>query len=442
MASLSAQTRLVDLSRATSSDYPVPCPEGLAYLPFQVAGVEFALRVKHVLIADDMGLGKTVQAVGVCNALKAKKILVVCPATLQKNWQKEIDKWLVHDAQVSIYSYNKLVNPDAVKIIMSAGPYDVLIFDECHYLKNPKAKRTKYALAKNGLVSSAKKVVALSGTPIQNRPMEIFPITKRLCPEAIDDMDWFSFGKKYCAGWLTPWGAWDFTGASNLEALSYLFRNSFMVRRTKDAVLKDLPEKFRSLVYVADNSKGKQAVSKLATLDAETIIKNGSATVGFTEISEARRELGEAKVDFAIDYIKTQLEAGHKKIIVFAHHTTVIDKLIAELDGFNPAFVKGGMTNEKKNAAVEKFQTDSTSRIFVGSLMAAKEGLTLTAASYVIFVEFSWSPMDNEQAMDRAHRIGQKNNVVVDFLVHENSLDERIAKFNVDKTKIIREFGQ
>lgn len=437
------QRKLLEMSKATETTFTCPSPEGKSYLPFQLAGIEYALKVKNVLIGDEPGLGKTVQAIGICNALKAQHILIVCPAKLRTVWEQHVDEWLTFGGFVEIVSYNYLANAENVKKLMSKGPFQVGIFDEVHYLKNQQAKRTKYTLAKNGLISKIEKAVCLSGTPIQNRPIELYPIAKALSPETIGNMDKFGFGMRYCEGWKTPWGSWDFSGASHLQELGMRFRSTFMVRRTKEKVLKDLPEKFVNLVHV-ESKDGKLALSRLEALDVETAIKGGAKIDSETHVSTLREEVGVAKVDFATEYICEQLEGGHKKIVVFAHHKKVIQGLADNFNAKGIRFVciKGGMSDEQSRAAVESFQKDGETQIFIGSLMASKEGITLTAASYVVFVEFSWAPMDNEQAMDRTHRIGQKNNVMVDFLVHKNSLDERIAKFCIEKTKSIKEFGE
>lgn len=437
------QRKLFEMSKATETTFTCPAPEGRSYLPFQLAGIEYALKVKNVLIGDEPGLGKTVQAIGICNALKASNILIVCPAKLRTVWEQHVEDWLTFGGFVEIVSYNYLANPENVKKLMAKGPFQVGIFDEVHYLKNQQAKRTKYTLAKNGLISKIEKAVCLSGTPIQNRPIELYPIAKALSPDTIGNMDKFGFGMRYCEGWKTPWGSWDFSGASHLQELGMRFRSTFMVRRTKDKVLKDLPEKFVNLVHV-ESKDGKLALSRLEALDVETAIKGGAKIDSETHVSTLREEVGVAKVDFATEYICEQLEGGHKKIVVFAHHKKVIQGLADNFNAKGIRFVciKGGMTDEQSRAAVESFQKDGETQIFIGSLMASKEGITLTAASYVVFVEFSWAPMDNEQAMDRTHRIGQKNNVMVDFLVHKNSLDERIAKFCIEKTKVIKGFGE
>lgn len=439
-----SQRELLELSRATTSTFQVPAPEGKSYLPFQLAGIEYGTHpaVNNVLLGDEPGLGKTVQAIGICNKIGAHNILVVCPAKLRGVWDQHFNDWFVFGGFVEIVSYNYLSDPLKVKALMAKGPFDVCIWDEVHNLKNQQAKRTKYALAKNGLISKIKKNICISGTPIQNRPVEVYPITKVMAPHAIDGMDKFKFGMRYCEGWKTPWGVWDFSGAANMKELGMRMRANWMVRRTKEKVLTELPAKFVNVVYV-ESKGGAKAVAAIEAMDLDTKIKGGGKPDSETHISSLREEVGLSKADFAIEYVKDQLESGHKKIFVVAHHKSVLDRLMTLSKYFGDvACIRGGMNDAETAAQKKKFMEDPSCRILVGGLQAVKEGHTLTAASYGVFVEFSWNPMENEQCMDRLHRIGQRDNVMWDFLVHKGSLDERMAKFCIEKSRAISEFGQ
>lgn len=441
-----SQRKLLEMSKRIipSEGFTCPAPIGKTYLPFQLAGIEYCIQpeVGAALIGDEPGLGKTVQAIGVCNILQPKKILVACPAKLRGVWHTHFKAWLTYEPEsITVISYNYLSKEENIKTLKAAGPYGVGILDEIHNLKNQQAKRTKFTLAKNGLVSVLNKKIALSGTPIQNTPIDLYPIAKVFAPASIQGMDKLGFGIKFCKGWKTPWGVWDFSGASNMQELGIRFRSHFMIRRTKEKVLPELPPKFINLVYV-EGAKGKMAVTKLDALDVDTIIKGGGKIGSDEHVSTLRCEVGLSKIDFACEYIKEQLDSGHKKIIVYAHHKEVLNQMKKHFGslGIHFATVVGGMNDEDVSSEVEAFQVDPNVKLFFGSISACKEGFTLTAASYEIFVEFSWSATDNEQAMDRAHRIGQLNNVMVDFLVHKGSLDERIAKFNIEKAKAIKEF--
>lgn len=448
-------TNRLALSRATNSIFPVPVPEGLECFGYQKAGVEYATTARNILFADPPGVGKTIQSIGFMNYAKINRVLILCPASLTHNWKRELERWRTEPAAIEIFhpkkfdprarheivimSYAFAANAEAVKKILAWGKYNLCVLDECQYLKNSQARRTKFVLARNGIVSKAARVHALSGTPIVNRPLEIYPIVARLCPEAIDHMSAFEFGLKYCAGFKSEWG-WDFTGASNLAELGQRLRTHFMVRRKKEDVLPQLPRKFPpNLVYLDVDGEAKRLVKRMAAFDAEAVAGK-VVSVDFEELSTLRREIGVAKIPAALTYIKTQLDSGHQKIIVFAHHKEVMDGLAAGLLDYGVAMISGDVTSgAKRQEAIDRFQNEKGIRIFLASVTAAGVGITLTAASYVIFSEFSWISGENDQAIDRAHRIGQVNGVVTDYLVYENSLDERMLKLLWKKSQVIAE---
>lgn len=443
--------RKFNLSKAVGTDFNPLGPENMEYLPFQKAGIEYAIENKNVLFADQPGLGKTIQAIGVLNHFNIKRALVICPTSLVSNWKKEIDTWhvmqpkvyeiksgsqvLPFDPDIFVCPFSMLMNSNVLKFLITIFKYEYLIIDEVHYLKNIKAKRTTAVYGRGGLVDQAQRVIAISGTPIVNKPIELYSTLKKLCPQAIDNMNKFQYGMKYCGGYKNRWG-WDFTGASNLKELGKRLRCSFMVRRMKRNVLKDLPDKMINIVYLDQNPKSKKLIAEMMAFEDRKMIKVDSHS--FDEISTLRAELGEDKLAKSVEYIKTQLECGHKKIIVFAHHKSVLKSICVELKEFGVASITGDTSTHYRQVEVDRFQNDESVRIFVGSITAAGVGLTLTASSYVVFVEPSYVPGENEQAIDRAHRIGQKDSVLAEFLVYEGSLDERILNANIRKMRNIR----
>lgn len=443
---------LYEMSLATQSNIEIPAPPGKQYLPYQKAGIEYALKVKHTLFADPPGLGKTIEAIGFKNAKGIKRALVICPASLRKNWEREILGWDVSSPKVEIYSpgkfkkenrtdvlifsYGHAPNLAAVADVVKNFEYDLCIIDEIHQLKEPKAKRTKYILAKNGLAGKAKHIIALSGTPMVNRPIELFTIIKTLGHKAINEMSFHIYGIRFCGGFESEWG-WSYEGATDMKELGRRLRSHFMVRRQKADVLKDLPEKFPSNIVFLDKAPGTaNLIKRMLAFDVDTVIK-GAEKAEFTELSNLRLELGLAKIKPAVEYIKTQLESGHEKIVLFAHHREVVAGLYGELKAYNPVFLVGGMKDPQ--ASVDTFQNDKRCRLFIATIGAGGVGHTLTAASYVILVEPSYVPGDNEQAIDRCHRIGQTEAVQSDYLVFENSLDLRVLQILIKKSKDIKE---
>lgn len=444
-------------SKATTSTLDVPMPAGRVLFPYQIAGVEFALESKHTFFADPPGLGKTAQSIAFMNKVGLDSALIICPASLVHNWKREILKWHVAPKRVEIFHpkrfsgtrsgflifpYSQLSNLFWASRVMKLGPWPLTIFDESHFLKNPKAHRTKHALARNGIFGASERVHALSGTPIVNRPIELYPLVKTIAPEAIKNMDYVQFGCRYCAGFLQEIRGrkhWNFTGASNLNELALRLRSSVMVRRNKEDVLKDLPDKIQAVVYLDTNKQAQGANSRVSPLLYDPKQFDVSLKHDFTELAEARRELGVLKSPQAVEYIKTQLEAGHEKIVVFAHHKEVVSVLKKELAQYNPVTLTGETQSLDRQRAVDLFQENKEVRVFIGSITASGVGITLTASSYVIFVEPSWVPGENEQAMDRCHRIGQKKSVLVDFLVFEGTLDEYMLRIVSEKSKVINQ---
>lgn len=449
-----SQRARLKLSRAVDSDLIIYGRNERKLFPYQNASVEYALSCKDAtLFADPPGVGKTIQAIGYINFKRIRKTLIVCPATLVFNWMEELYKWLQADLKISIYhpnsfakdtdiliaSYYWFSNTNKAREVVSRFKYDHIIIDEVHYLKNDKAQRTKILLANNGVAKRASTIHALSGTPIVNRPIELYPIVKALSPESINNMNKFEYGIHFCGGKKTHFG-WDFTGASRLPLLGQMLRSNFMIRRKKEDVLKQLPVKFQPMIiYLKENSDSKSAVNSLSVFDND-LKTNKYEAIDFTKMSSARKELGVSKTKSAIEYIKEQLESGHEKIIVFAHHSEVIKILEKGLESYGVVTLTGKMDAGKKQHSVNSFQNDKNKRIFIGSVEAAGTGITLTAASYVIFVEFSYVPGVNEQCEDRASRIGQTKGVMIEYLVFKESLEERILEILIEKRENISGF--
>lgn len=434
----------IALSRAISFEANYKAPKGLNYLPFQCVSIRWISLFDKVLIADPPGAGKTIMIAGAINNEGPRRIFIFAPASLLLNWKKELTKWLINPLPVYTWkeweflekkpnefiilsSFYFAGKKDSILKILKLKSIDLLVVDEVHAFKDLKSQRTKNLMAKNGPFSISKKVVTMTGTPIVNRPIELYPLIKRLAPELILNKNRYEYGMRYCAGWTTPWNTMDFSGASNLKELGMNLRSGFMIRREKKDILPQLPKVIKTLIYL-DEKTPKSLIFK-----ADNVSDPGAFE--FTESSSIRKETGVKKLSKAIEYIETQLEGGHEKIILFAHHEEVINGLEAAFAKYDPCKVVGGMSAKAKDDNVVRFQTDKDARIFIGSLRAAGVGLTLTAASYVIFVEADWTPGINDQAIDRAHRIGQENIVQADFLVLANTLDERILSFHFEKAE-------
>jgi SNF2 family DNA or RNA helicase len=462
----------LDLSRATTTDIQVPCPEGIdpdtgkqfAYLPYQRAGIVYAMQRSHTLIGDEMGLGKTIQGIGISNAdPTVKSVLIVCPATPKLNWRREWRKWDVKHLTVGVMDAKSkgltatdvvIINFDVAKKfqdLLRTRTWDLLIIDEAHKVKNPDAQRTVAILGKKATKKkdkktgkmipvpavepiAAKRHAYLTGTPIPNRPVELWPMVERLDPNGLGKSFW-KFANRYCDAKQTKFG-WDFNGASNLDELQELLRATFMVRRLKIDVLKDLPPKRRQVVLVEPDAKGRALIEK-EKVAYENVSMKPQDGVTLSEMSRLRKEVAVYKVPFVIEHVDDMLEGGIEKICIFAHHKEVVDALMAHY-GNAAVKIDGRVTKiEDRQAAVDRFQKDPTCKIFVGSILAAGVAITLTAAAYAVFAEIDWVPGNNSQAEDRIHRIGQTLRVLIQYILLEDSLDANMINKIMEKLQII-----
>ena len=489
------QPRAVETNATLSHSIEVldlPKPDGLEYLPFQKAGIQFALDRPNVLIADDMGLGKTVQAIGIYNADPSiRNVLIVCPASLTLNWKREFEKWglrkpvvriatsahVPRSANVIIFNYDiaQKIRPQ-----IDAMEWDLFISDESHMLKNGKAIRTLTILGGKKVETienpnpgmkpkkmvtrftpiTAKRRAFLTGTPILNRPVELWTLIHALDPDGLGS-DWVHYVERYCKGHKTRFG-WDVSGSSNLEELQERLRSSFMIRRLKEDVLTELPGKRRVVLEIpatgtvariveeerrkADslNEKIEQITAQAMMADAECneiafrlAVRElrGAESLAFDEMSRIRHETAVAKIPHMIEHIDDSLETS-PKIIVFAHHTDVIDAL-AKHYGTQCVTLTGQHSVTRRQAAVDRFQGDPSCRLIIAQIIAGGVGWTLTASSHVIFCELDWRPGIISQAEDRANRIGQKNMVLVQHLVFEGSIDAVMAQKIISKQEVI-----
>lgn len=475
---------LLERSRAVDSSITVPHPPGLEYLPYQRAGIAYALQRKDTLIGDQPGLGKTIEALGFINCLKPKNILVVAPATLAFNWKLEAEKWLIEPYKIFIPKSGSDPIPEAEKLIVitnyeklvcrSRGGegreskfseslkrvWDIAIFDEAHAIKNPQSKRSQAILGEFGLMRRAHRTLFLTGTPIENYPKEIWPVAASICPAKFGD--WWAFAKRYCGLHKELHGdrsAWVATGSSHLPELQQRLRASFMVRRLKHDVLKELPPKRRQLVVLGDEQidwskhpefrKWKEIYEKqyeaaLAKLEAartnaeyRAAVKELDAFVGiaFQEMSEFRHKTALAKLPMCLSYIDELLRANSGSLVIFAHHKDVLAKIASHYRD-DCLVLYGDTPMEERGGIVKAFQ-EGQKRIFVGGLKAAGAGITLTRASTVVFIEIDWNPAILSQAEDRLCRYGQKKMVHVIHLVLNNTLDSNMSQRVIAKQETI-----
>lgn len=430
---------------------------------FQNIGLSFIeSKNGRALLGDEMGLGKTIQALAWLYHKKAFPAVIVVPASLKINWKKEIGACglkvpvqILSGKTAEPIDYNQkilIINYDILESwideLQKLDP-KTLIIDEAHYTKNIKAKRTK---AIRQLAKGIDNIIALTGTPIVNRPAEFFPTLNLLRPDIFSNF--WAFTKEYCGrtqktiwkkgkdGIPRPITIWDFSGCSNTEKLHRLVTETVMIRRLKSEVLPDLPAKTRSIIAIAKVSDEYRKAEEdfigwLKEKKGEKTAKKALFAEALVKIEKLKQLAVEDKLKSSIDWIKDFLESG-EKLVVFATHKNVINKLVKT---FKEEAVKvdGSVTGEKRNEAVEKFNGDNSIRLFIGNMKAAGIGLNLhTACSNVCFLELGWTPADHDQAEDRVHRIGQEaESINIWYLLTSGSVEENIIGLIDNKRQVL-----
>lgn len=408
-------------------------PEGEELMPFQRAGVAFLNKVGgRALVGDEMGLGKTIQAVVYAMTAKGNRpVVVVVPAIVATNWEREIEKW--GGQNVCRIKNGKTGIRDGVEWIVITYTMlgrrlaeikglepSIVILDECHYAKNPKAQRTKAVME---ICAGDRKVIGLSGTPILSRPVEFFTMLKILRPE--EYKNWFWYTKRYCNGHRTRWG-YKYDGASNIKELAGRIRD-VMVRRTKDQVLTELPAKVRMVEGVKVSRDAKKSYH-MAMEGAEMALE---------AITAARYECGKAKIDSAVEWAMEYVSQD-LPLVIFAHHREVIGGIVGKLrdKGVRVGMIDGSISHDQRGQTIDDFQ-DGRLDIIVLSIKAGGVGITLTRASHVLMVERAWVPADEMQAEDRCHRIGQRDTVTVRYLMANLDIDQEMEDLLSSKRAVV-----
>lgn len=449
---------------------------GLETRPYQDAAVAYALRRQSTLIGDEMGIGKTCTSIALANTIGAEKVLVICPASIRLNWRKQIKLWstipqvrtypiLKGSDGVATWSNYTIISYDLARNLglhaaLRQVKWDLIIIDEGHFLKSHTAQRThaifgggrnsELKLALTDCLSAKGKIVTLTGTPLPNRPRECYTLARALRWESIDFMGFEEFCFKF-----NPSARFSVVGLDGVEKevnkeargrlpeLHARLRCNFMVRRLKKDVMKHLPNKQYEFAYIESNGAISEVLrhERMLDFDPTRDIKNPNSPI-WGEISTCRREMGEAKLPRVIEHLRYLLDVEEiDKVVVFAHHRSVMDGILGALEKYGVVQIRGGMGSVAKDNSITKFQNDPDTRVFLGQLDAAGFGIDglQNVASRVVFAEPAWVPGANDQAVDRLHRDGQKFPVLAQFLIAEGSLDERVLAQVLDKAFTIND---
>lgn len=464
-----ARSRRVEMSRALDAALDVP-ELGGELKNFQRAGIAYVVRARRCFIADDMGTGKTIQAlaaleVSEIRGVTAFPVVVVCPATLVLNWQREAAKWLPGrstrivqgrkdpgelDSDITIVGWPNVSSH--ADVLAGRSSY---IFDESHAAKNYEAARTKAAIkiAKGapGLV------LCLTGTPITNRPAE-YASQLEILGRVHEFGGRWGFYKRYCNAFRDRWGQWHLEGAANLDELNERLRSICYVRRTKEDVMPELDPIETAIRIIdpdpkvlaeyrrAEQDIVKYAADRAAQIAIELGKPAGHAAVRarfaaesnehLVRLAALRRLAARSKLAAVEELVEEMIGAG-RKVVLVAHHREIVDVLAEKFGGLK---IQGGMDPVAVEEAKSRFQTLTVEEapVIVLSVTAASTGHTLTASQDVVFVEEPWTPADVDQTISRCHRMGQMGSVTAWHLLADGTVDERIHKLIESKRTVVK----
>jgi len=396
-------------------------------------------------LADDMGLGKTLQTIMLLQSLmdegKIKRAIIICPVSILYNWKNELEKFsnlkwgifygeereIPEETQVVLTSYG-LMKKESLGAF-AREDFDIIIFDEVQHLKNI---RSLGANAARQL--KAKFRICLTGTPVENDLAEFYNIMD-LCVPGV-------------------WGDMSLVRSSSKAKNRLLARRTvkpFILRRTKEQVLKELPEKIENHVFLDFTEIERENYQKRLDL-VRTQMVNPTFTKRYGEVLKSLLELRQmclwqkqgpslysTKVDFLMDNLSQLMEEGHK-VLVFSQFTTYLDIIQDKIraNSWKYARIDGSQTIKKRTEQVELFQ-EGDAQVFLISLKAGGFGLNLTAASYIFLMDPWWNPAVERQAVDRAHRIGQENKLTVYRPLMKNSVEEKVLTLQQAKRELFRD---
>lgn len=423
---------------------------------FQEDSLPLLLSREHNLLAHEMGLGKTIIAIELINRLALAQILVVCKASIKTNWKRKLDECLedgwMHNIQVINKRTDEIIKGTTIIIVnydlishsnifyqLKKINFDLLICDEAHYLKNLTTKRTTALLATNGLVHNCKRSLMMTGTPVLNRPSELFPILKVLAPLVLYPYtSWLSYAKRYCDAWHDGFSL-NTDGASHIDELNKKLREHYMIRKTWNEVEIQLPKRRYEMVFINQTS-GVASGLKVLEVAERRDFKHQKLNVDAGGLAQLRRETAEHKIEECLAQIKDYVDSSGK-LVIFAYHHSVIERLTNELKDYGVVALTGATSQKLRQECIDKFRDDSDIRVFIGQIQAAGEGIDglQNTCHNMLFVETSWVPSEISQAVARLWRLGQSKSVLVRFLIWSNSIEEHMLRVALDKVQTIRE---
>lgn len=471
-----AKARLISLhdrieaSWKASSEARIRCPEDLELWPYQRAGVSYALQRQHTLIGDQPGLGKTMQAICFANEIRAKKVLIICPASIRLQWAKKVREWstlkwpiIIHtilhskrgvhpNAHYTIVSYELAASP-AIGQALARQKYDLLVLDEAHYLKTVDARRTRAVFGGGenrsfaALAERSARILALTGTPLPNRPREAYTLARGLCFDSIDWMSEDNFNERFnpsVRGETTTGKVFVKERSGRGAELQNRLRSHFMVRREKhgpNGVMPQLHMPIFDLIHMQETKTVKAALEaeRLLDIDPETLEGADMATLG--HIAVVRRQMGIAVAPQVADWVDDLMDGGEEKLVVFCWHIEVLNILEKRFLKHGVVRIDGSTSTAQREIRKSAFIKDKSVKVIIGNMLSMGVGLDGLQAvcSHGIIAEPDWTLGNNIQAFDRLDRGGQAGRVQGDIVVVPGSIAERVLAAALRKGKIVHQ---
>jgi SNF2 family DNA or RNA helicase len=427
---------------------------------FQKQGVQFLEEHQgRALLGDDMGLGKTLQTIAwMVHHPEARPAVILCPATLKHHWQRQLrmhgrlrstvisgrpprllrtDIWIVNYDIVAPQKRKKGALPGWGEFLKEHNP-KLLVLDECHYVKERTTKRTKMCLT---MAKGVPHIIALSGTPITNRPVEFYPVLSMIAPGLFPSF--WKYAMKYCDPKRGFRGrGWDFRGASHLDELHEVLK-PVMLRRMKTDVLPDLPPKIRTTLPVDIDNMGEYHAARddfikwLMTRIGADAAYRAIGAIAMVRLEKLKQLAAQGKLASARTWIDDWMDETGQKLVVYATHKSIASALKTSYRDIS-VVITGDTPVPTRQYLVDRFQSDPRCRMLIGNIKAAGTGLTLTAASTVLFLELGWTPAEHDQAEDRVLRIGQEASTMnAYYMIGVGTVEEDVLELLERKRDVV-----
>lgn len=435
--------------------------DGKHLMPYQIDGIKrLEAANARAILADMQGLGKTVQAISLISLHRADllKAVVFAPATVKLQWHHEFVRWggeqgflcqVISNGKefaapgfdIYIVTYEMAKNDEMWRFVRDE--IKCVVIDECQRIKNHLSQRAK---AVQRLCVDVPHIIPMSGTPIKNHAGEYFTVLNLVRPKMYPN--YTRFIEQECDSYHNGWG-YKVGGLKNPQRFAEETKD-FIIRRTKEEVLKDLPDFARRFSHVEMDGKVKAAyIALIKELDdvlyddEMNAMQQGAAKIAI--MSKMRHITGLSKVPAVADYVHEFLESNEdRKITVFTHHQDVMELLAVECESFlkemglhMPLLMKGTLSADDRFRLTNRFREEPKSRVMIASTLAAGEGLNLQFCSDAVMMERQWNPANEEQAESRFHRYGQKNAVTVNYSIVSETIDEYFTELVEQKRAIV-----